>query len=74
MAGVVEKRRTAGTYISAEGSRLARRERTKILSSRIDQLLAESDQMDFSLEDLIKLIHQRSESLQTSRAKEQLHD
>ena len=35
MAGVVEKRRTAGTYISAEGSRLARRERTKILSSRI---------------------------------------
>ena len=74
LAGVVEKRRTAGTYISAEGSRLARRERTKILASRIDQLLAESDQMDFSLEDLIKLIHQRSEALHTSRAKEQLHD
>ena len=74
MAGVVEKRRTAGTYISAEGSRLARRERTKILTSRIDQLLAEADQLDFSIEDLIKLIHQRSEALQSSRAKEQLHD
>jgi GntR family transcriptional regulator len=68
--GVVEKRRTSGTYISAEGSRLAKRERTKILTSRIDQLLTESDQMDVSLDDLIKLIHTRSEVIRNSRAKE----
>ncbi len=41
-AGIVEKRRTAGTYVSDQGSPLARRERLKILSERIDALLAEA--------------------------------
>jgi GntR family transcriptional regulator len=74
LAGVVEKRRTAGTYISAEGSRLAKRERNKILSGRIDQLLAEANQMDVSFEELLKLIHQRHEVLNETRLKEQSHD
>lgn len=74
IAGVVEKRRTAGTYISAEGSRLAKRERTKILSGRIDQLLAESNQMDVSYEELLKLIDQRHQVLNETKLKEQRHD
>lgn len=69
-AGIVEKRRTAGTYITDQGSPLARRERMKILTERIDQLLAEALQMDVNLQDVIKLVHQRSESLNTSRLKE----
>ena len=48
-AGLVEKRRTAGTYVSDQGSPLARRERVKILTGRIDALLAEARQMDVSL-------------------------
>src|SRR6202051_2412382 len=39
-AGIVTKRRTAGTYVSEGGSPLARRERLKILTVRIDALLA----------------------------------
>jgi GntR family transcriptional regulator len=74
LAGIVEKRRTAGTYITDQGSPLARRERMKILSERIDQLLAEAQQMDVDLEDLIKLVHQRSASLNTSRLKESSDD
>jgi GntR family transcriptional regulator len=70
LAGLVEKRRTAGTYVSAEGSRLVKRERTKILANRIDQLLAESDQMDVSFDELIKLIHVRHEAMNDSQAKE----
>jgi GntR family transcriptional regulator len=35
-AGIVEKRRTAGTYVSDQGSPLARRERMRILAERID--------------------------------------
>ena len=35
-AGVVEKRRTAGTYVSDAGSPLARRERLKIITERVD--------------------------------------
>ena len=45
VAGVVEKRRTAGTYVSDAGSPLARRERLKILTERIDALLAEARQL-----------------------------
>src|SRR5918994_2189092 len=57
-AGVVEKRRTAGTYVSEHGSPLARRERIKILTERIDALLAEASQLDISFEELLKLVEQ----------------
>src|SRR6516225_6690579 len=46
VAGLVTKRRTAGTYVSDAGSPLARRERRKILTQRIDALLAEARQLD----------------------------
>jgi GntR family transcriptional regulator len=69
-AGIVEKRRTAGTYVTDEGSPLARRERFKILTERIDQLLAEALQMDVKLEDVIKLVNQRSTALNASRLKD----
>jgi GntR family transcriptional regulator len=68
-AGIVEKRRTAGTYVSDQGSPLARRERMKILAERIDALLAEARQMNISLEDVIKLVEQRNAVLQASAAK-----
>jgi GntR family transcriptional regulator len=58
-AGLVEKRRTAGTYVSDQGSPLARRERVRILSQRIDALLAEARQMDIPHEELLKLLEQR---------------
>jgi GntR family transcriptional regulator len=58
-AGIVEKRRTAGTYVSDQGSPLARRERLKILTERVDALLAESQQMGVELEDVIKLLERR---------------
>src|SRR6059058_2378365 len=58
-AGVVEKRKTAGTFVSDAGSPLARRERMKILTERVDALLAEARQMDVSLEELIKLAERR---------------
>src|SRR3954464_7268265 len=61
--GIVEKRRTAGTYVSDQGSPLARRERLKILSERVDALLAEARQMDVSFEELMKLAERRHSAL-----------
>jgi GntR family transcriptional regulator len=69
-AGIVEKRRTAGTYVSEQGSPLARRERVKILAERIDTLLAEASHMGVTLEDVLKLVQQRYESLQSTRKEE----
>jgi GntR family transcriptional regulator len=62
-AGVVVKRRTAGTYVSDAPSPLARRERLKILSSRIDSLLAEARQLNVPVEEVVGMIHAREKSL-----------
>jgi GntR family transcriptional regulator len=68
LAGIVEKRRTAGTYVSDQGSPLARRERIRILTERIDALLAEARQVDISFEDVVKLLEQRHAILETRRS------
>lgn len=58
--GVVEKRRTAGTFVADSGSPLARKERLKLLKERIDQLLTEAFQMGFELDEVMKLVQQSS--------------
>lgn len=57
--GVVYKRRGAGTYVSEFMSPLARKERKKILATRVDTLLAEARQMDFSFDDVLDLLGKR---------------
>ena len=63
LAGAVEKRRTAGTYVSATGSPLARRQRLRVLSDRLDALLAEARQMDIDTETLVDLLRQREQAM-----------
>ena len=67
VAGVVEKRRTAGTYVSAAGSPLARRERLKILAERIDALLAEARQLGIRTDEVVELLRRRDGALQPER-------
>jgi GntR family transcriptional regulator len=69
-AGIVTKRRTAGTYVSDTTSPLARRERLKIINERIDALLAEARQMDVDTDTLIELIQQRDGEMAAARTKE----
>jgi GntR family transcriptional regulator len=63
LAGVVEKRKTAGTFVSESGSPLARRERVKILTERIDALLAEARQLGIKLDDVVELLRRRDEAM-----------
>jgi GntR family transcriptional regulator len=65
-AGVVEKRRTAGTYVSESGSPLARRERLKIIAERVDALLAEARQLGIGVDELLALIARRDQAMQPS--------
>jgi GntR family transcriptional regulator len=67
-AGVVEKRRTAGTYVCESGSPLARRERLKIITERVDTLLAEARQLGIGLTELVELIGKRDEAMQPGGA------
>jgi GntR family transcriptional regulator len=62
-AGVIFKRRGAGTYISDEQSPLAERERRRIIEARIDALLAEAHQLDFDAHDLLELVRDRQTQL-----------
>ena len=69
-AGVLTTRRGAGVYVSDAGSPLSRGEQTKILTERIDALLAEARHLDVDLETLVELIHKRSRRLPSSAAGE----
>lgn len=66
LAGVVEKRRTAGTYVSDATSRLARKERLRIVTERVDALLSEARQMNIGTDALIELIQERDEAMQAT--------
>jgi len=70
LAGIVTKRRTAGTFVADATSRLARRERLKIITERIDALLAEARQMNIDLETLAELLHERDEAMQAAASEE----
>jgi GntR family transcriptional regulator len=63
-AGVVQKRRTAGTFVSDAGSPLALRERLKILTERVDVLVAEARQMGFGVDEVVELVRRRNEVLE----------
>ena len=67
-AGVVSKRHGAGTYVSAAGSPLARRERVKILTERADGLLVEAQQMNIDLDEVMKVLRERHEILTQSKS------
>jgi len=62
-AGILTSRRGAGTYVSDQGSPLARKERVRIISERIDGLLAEAQQMDIGIDKVIDLVHSRNKAL-----------
>jgi GntR family transcriptional regulator len=70
LAGVVVKRRTSGTYVSDAGSRLARRDRLEIIVQRIDALLAEARQMDIGLDEVMELVRDRDEVMQSQHAED----
>jgi GntR family transcriptional regulator len=68
LAGLVVKRRTTGTYVSGLGVRLGRRDRLKILTRRVDALLAEGRQLDFSLDEIIEHVRQRDAAMHPHQA------
>ena len=67
--GVVQKRHGSGTYISENGSPLAHKERLKIISERVDALLAEARHLEVESQELLRLIKERSQSIQPKENK-----
>lgn len=64
-SGVVHKRRGAGTYVSEGRPLLAYRERRRIIEQRIDALLAEAHQLNFTAEDILRMLRKRRAAMKS---------
>ena len=58
-AGIVTKRHGSGTYVSEMRNSLPQREKTRILSKRVDALLTEARHLEVELSELVKLLRER---------------
>ncbi len=64
ISGVVHKRQGSGTYVSEGRPQLvALRERRRIVEQRIDGLLAEAHQLNFSADDILRMIRERQAAM-----------
>jgi len=70
-AGIVVSRRGAGTHVSDQGSPLARKERMRILSDRIDGLITEAQQLDVDIEQVVELVRKRHDNMKSGQEGEQ---
>jgi GntR family transcriptional regulator len=61
--GVVVTRQGAGVYIGNGGSPLAKREQAKILSERIDALLAEARHLNVDVDEIVRLVRERGKHI-----------
>lgn len=59
-AGIVTKRHGSGTYVADAPPTVPQREKTKILTQRVDALLAEARQLDVEVAEVIKLLRERA--------------
>ena len=69
IAGVIHKRQGSGTFIS-EGrpQPVALRERRRVIEQRIDALLAEAHQLNFTAEEILRMVRERRAAMVESSA------
>ena len=69
IAGVVHKRRGSGTFVS-EGrqQQVALRERRRLIEQRIDALLAEAHQLNFTADDILRMVRERKAAMDETSA------
>lgn len=70
-SGVVHKRRGSGTFVSEGRPRIAHQERRRIIEQRIDALLAEAHQLNYTADDILRMLRERRAAMEshTSTAK-----
>jgi GntR family transcriptional regulator len=69
-SGVVHKRQGSGTFVSAGRQPIARRERQRIIEQRIDALLAEAHQLNFTAEDILRMVRERRAAMEAETSDE----
>jgi GntR family transcriptional regulator len=69
VAGVIQKRQGSGTFVS-EGrpQQVALRERRRVIEQRIDALLAEAHQLNFTADDILRMVRERKAAMDENTA------
>ena len=62
-AGILQKRHGSGTFVSEGQSPLADRERNRIIEDRVDVLLAEAHQLNFTADEVSAVFRRRQAAL-----------
>ena len=63
ISGVVQKRQGSGTFISDARPQLALRQRRRVIEQRIDALLAEAHQLNFTADDILRMVRERKAAM-----------
>jgi len=69
-SGVVHKRQGSGTFVSEGRQQMARRERQRIIEQRIDALLAEAHQLNFTADDILRIVRERRAAMESETSAE----
>jgi GntR family transcriptional regulator len=69
-SGVIHKRRGSGTFVSQGRPQLALRERRRIIEQRIDALLAEAHQLNFTADDILRMVRERKSAMDAAATAE----
>jgi GntR family transcriptional regulator len=64
--GLVEKRRTVGTFVATNSGRISIAKRRRLLVPHIDKMLIQAKQLGFDLDELIEQLTERSALLGAS--------
>ena len=69
ISGIIQKRQGSGTFVS-EGrpQPVALRERRRVIEQRIDSLLAEAHQLNFSSDDILRMVRERKATMDETTA------
>ena len=74
VAGVIQKRQGSGTFVS-EGrpQQVALRERRRVIEQRIDALLAEAHQLNFTADEILRMVRERKAAMDENTAESAQH-
>ncbi|MEO8062887.1 MAG: GntR family transcriptional regulator [Pseudomonadota bacterium] len=68
ISGVIQKRRGSGTFVSEGRPQIALRERRRVIAQRIDALLAEAHQLNFTADDVLRMVRERKAAMDETTA------
>jgi GntR family transcriptional regulator len=67
--GLVEKRRTVGTFVAASDTKLTVAQRRRMITPHVDRVLIQAKQLGVPLDELLALMTTRNDQIETTQPK-----